>query len=557
MALASLLTFLTIAAAIGLSYCSGYILTRAALVPDLAGIEVAIVGVRVFGLSRALLRWIERVLAHGAALRLVEVWRSWFYLRLEPLVPAGVRDLSKGRLYASLSRDLEGLEWFYVRVLSPPLVSLTLFLLVLALAGSRLAALIPTIAAFQGLALLLCLAALPLLRAWIPEARSWEARRDRLALEIQEGADELRVAGTLPAWEAEAREADRRRSGAEGRVRLLVAALEAALTFLALAMAALLVEKGGVLLASAEATAPPAAELIAPTLVAFILASWSSLEAIQTLPKLAEGLVTSGAAARRLGEIADRPAPVPPFPQTREEEAGTGGDGVGPETAAEGSSLLEIAGLSFAWPGERTLLRNLELELRAGEALGLAGDSGTGKSTLVQLLSRFALAQAGTIRLEGRLIENIPETRLRDRLAILDQFPALFAGTVGENLRLGRDGATDQELLVLLEELDLLDRARAAEPSDPLAAWVGPGGLGLSGGEGQRLAAGRLLLRSPSLYILDEPAAHLDPASEARLLNLFLARVRRGDGGIRPGLLLVSHRESSLSRMDQVFCLPS
>ncbi|MBN1964828.1 MAG: thiol reductant ABC exporter subunit CydC, partial [Anaerolineae bacterium] len=130
------LGFLTIGASIGLMATSAWIIARAALHPSVAVLQVAIVGVRFFGITRGLFRYLERLASHEATFRLLARVRVWFYARLEPLAPARLQAYRSGDLLSRITTDVDTLEDFYVRVLAPPVVALLVLLLMMAFLGS-------------------------------------------------------------------------------------------------------------------------------------------------------------------------------------------------------------------------------------------------------------------------------------------------------------------------------------------------------------------------------------------------------------------------------------
>lgn len=243
----------------------------------------------------------------------------------------------------------------------------------------------------------------------------------------------------------------------------------------------------------------------------------------------ADGLETATALRQALAQppaVADRP----------------GADRAAPDPAAE---PVAFEGVSFAYPGrDVTVLDGVDLRLEPGRTTAIVGASGAGKSTIASLLLRLADPGAGTIRCGGVDLRDVPVADWRARCAYLPQRARLYAGTVAENLRLGRPDATDDELW------DALLAAAAAELvselPDGLDTVVGEGGRTLSAGEAQRIAIARAFVRDAPLLVVDEPSAHLDEESAAAI-DSALDRLRRG----RTTLLIV-HRPAMAARADHV-----
>ncbi|WP_279482361.1 thiol reductant ABC exporter subunit CydD [Aureimonas sp. SK2] len=183
----------------------------------------------------------------------------------------------------------------------------------------------------------------------------------------------------------------------------------------------------------------------------------------------------------------------------------------------EGPLGLAAGGLVVATPdGTRKILRGIDLSVAAGVHVALEGPSGIGKSTLLERLAGLRAGE-GTVLLGGVPLPEIGEATLRERLAFLPQRPHLFAGTIRDNIRFGQAGATDAEVEAAAARACVDGFARGLPLG--LDTPVGENGLGLSGGERHRVALARLYLRDPSLILLDEPTAHLDPLTEAEVLG--------------------------------------
>jgi len=209
---------------------------------------------------------------------------------------------------------------------------------------------------------------------------------------------------------------------------------------------------------------------------------------------------------------------------------------------------LVVEGLSVVAPGRDALAPfEASLEVAPGEVVAMAGPSGAGKSTLLLAVMGLVSPAAGGVRIvdgEGRSIavEELDGTAWRDHVAWLPQQPFLFAGTVAENVRLGRPGASDDAVREGLDRLGLDDLS--------LDRQLGERGAGLSSGQRRRLGLARVLLRSAPIVLLDEPTAGLDALSEARILEVIRAEADRG-----AAVLLVAHRPATKSVADRVVAI--
>jgi len=223
-------------------------------------------------------------------------------------------------------------------------------------------------------------------------------------------------------------------------------------------------------------------------------------------------------------------------------------------TDAERTALLpggplsvELDGVSFGYPGDDLVLREVSAFVPAGEVLGLIGRTGSGKTTLTRLLLRLYDPTAGAVRLGGVDLRRVPNEHLRARVAVVTQDIQLFSATVRDNLTFFDPSIADARILEALDALGMGDWLRALP--DGLDTHLASGGGGLSAGQAQLLAFARAFLRDPGLIILDEASSRLDPATERRLEQA-LTRLLRGRTAI-----IIAHRLGTLERVDQIMLL--
>ncbi|WP_308194052.1 ABC transporter ATP-binding protein [Pelomonas sp. CA6] len=207
---------------------------------------------------------------------------------------------------------------------------------------------------------------------------------------------------------------------------------------------------------------------------------------------------------------------------------------------------INLRGLSFGYQPGQPVLQDISLEIAPGSFVGIAGHTGSGKSSLLALLLRFYAPQRGELLLDGQPLAHIPEARLREAVALVPQEPYLVSGTVRENLRMGRD----------IPDERLFEAARAARVHDFLAALprgydsrLGDGGLAVSTGQKQLIALARALAGDPRVLLLDEASANIDSATEARVGEALLGL--RG----RVTVIAVAHRLSTLREADPILVL--
>ena len=190
-----------------------------------------------------------------------------------------------------------------------------------------------------------------------------------------------------------------------------------------------------------------------------------------------------------------------------------------PAHAGKGA-VVTVEGLRAEAPGRgQPVLENAALVLAPGEHVALMGPSGVGKSTLIEAVARLRPA-SGEIRIDGLPLAQWDEAALRQRVALIGQRPQLLAGLIADNIRLGQPGATDAQVQDAARRACVLEFTQ--DLPHGLDTALGSRGHGLSGGQAQRVALARLFLRDPGLILLDEPTAHLDEATQARVLDEIL-----------------------------------
>ena len=215
------------------------------------------------------------------------------------------------------------------------------------------------------------------------------------------------------------------------------------------------------------------------------------------------------------------------------------------------SSDLEVVfdDVHFAYPDRLPALRGVSLTIRAGETLALTGPNGAGKTTLASLLQRFEDPQSGTIRLDGIELREIRLSDLRRQIGLVPQRPLMFDGTVRENIGFGREGASDAEI----EEAARLSQAHdfVEQLPDGYATRIGENGVRLSGGQVQRLALARALLKDPPILILDEATSMYDLDGESAFVEVAATALRNRT------VLLITHRPATLALADRIVTLES
>ena len=210
------------------------------------------------------------------------------------------------------------------------------------------------------------------------------------------------------------------------------------------------------------------------------------------------------------------------------------------------ASLESIAREASRGGGE-PVLRGISFTVEPGRMVALVGPSGAGKTTITALVSRLYDATSGSVRVGGRDVREVTQQSLHDVVGVVSQDPHMFHDTIRENLRYARPGATDEEIRRALADAQVLSLVESLP--DGLDTVVGERGYRLSGGEKQRMALARLLLKSPDVVVLDEATAHLDSESEAAV-QAALATALQGRTS-----LVIAHRLATIRKADEILVI--
>lgn len=517
----ALLGALAAGCAVALMATSAWLIARAAQQPPVLFLMVAIVMVRAFGVGRGALRYAERLVGHDAVLRVLSRLREAVMAALAELAPAGLPVWRRGDLLARLTDDIDDVGDGFLRGLLPIATGLAVGAGTIGLSMAVLPAAGWLLMVALAVACLVVPVAARRSVAGIEEAAvARRGDRSRLLGELFDQLGEVSAAGVLPDRLAELDRVDgglRRSRARVARIDGVAAGVAVLVTGLAVAGAALV----GV-------DAVRQGRLDPVWLAVLMLTPLALADLVQAVGSGFAALDRAGVAARRIQAVlragsleCDSPGPagwrqVPATP------------------------VIELRGVSARWPGQRRdALREVDLMLRPGDRLVVVGESGSGKSTLLAVLLGFLRPTAGRYLVDGIDAGEFDPEELRRLFGWCEQQTYLFDSSVAENVRLARPQSSDEEVAATLRRAglgDWLDRLPAG-----LATGVGEHGVGVSGGERQRIGIARALLAGRPFLLADEPTAHLDPATADAITRLLM----------RPDPLratvLVTHREADVA----------
>jgi thiol reductant ABC exporter CydC subunit len=509
--------------AVALIATSAWLIARAAQHPPVLTLMVAIVAVRAFGIGRGALRYLERLLSHDAAFAALAALRVRMYRRLEGLAPAGLPLWRRGDLLTRAVDDVEDVGDLALRGLLPFAASLAVFAGAVGLAVSLLPA--------AGLLLAGALTVGGGLAPWVwsraaaaNERQLTELRAARAALtvELTDHLAELTANDAADEWL-------RRIDAVDGEI-VARSARSARLSGLGAALGVLAI--GAAVWGSVVVGVPAvqAGSLSGPALAVLVLTPLALADLTETLPAAAQQLQRTRRSAQRVRAVLATPDPVVD---------------PGDPVAAPRSPHLRLRDLQVVWPGRATpALHKINLDLPPGRRVAVVGPSGAGKSTLLAALLRFVDPSAGSITLDGVDVRQYRADDVRALMALCDQNAHVFDTTIEENVRIGRPGATDEEVAQALTSARLDDWI--AELPDGLRTRVGEHGALISGGQRQRIALARALLADRPILLLDEPTSGLDDPTAAALANDLLS------ASAGRTTVFATHRLDGLDEVDEI-----
>jgi thiol reductant ABC exporter CydC subunit len=521
-----LLNFLTIAASVGLMALSAYLISKAALVVNVADLALAITTVRLFAILRALFRYLERTYTHTATFHILAHLRVWFYASLEPAAPARLIQYRSGDLLTRIIGDIETLDNFYVRVVVPPVAAVLVTAFTCAILRSFNASLAVALLVF----LVLTGVVFPLISRWIskqPATALIATRAELNALLV----DEVQGVADLLAFDQDSQH--------QARVAALSRELNrtqermAMLRGVSNALVALLTSLAGLTVLMLGISLVGSGKIEGVYLAMLPLTAIASFEAVQPLTQAQQQLEVCRSAGRRLFELIDtQPEVIDPVH-------------VALQPVHYG---IDFRNLTFGYTAdEPPVLDGVSATIPHCGQVAIVGPSGSGKSTLVNLLLRFWEYKEGTIAIGGHDVRNYRADDVRQMIGVVPQQIHLFNSTVRDNLLLANPDATEKQIVGACRQALLHDFIKTLPAG--YDTFIGENGLLLSAGERQRLAIARVILKNAPILILDEATANLDVLTEQKLTQS-LGRFMAGRT-----VLIVSHGRISLPGVDQIIHL--
>jgi ATP-binding cassette subfamily C protein CydC len=526
--LSSLLGIIPIGSGIGLFAFALYLLTKSALLGTAASVSLTILGVRFFAVTRVVGRYCERYLGHLGTFRVLARLRIWLFERLIDTDSVLVANQRRGDVVTGLVDDVDTMQDRLLRVSSPPFVALgTLVIAIAVLMAINFQSAVILTAFFLAGALILP----PVLwsRTRYLSAQLIRLRAQRLteATELIDGFETLTIWGRADQLSESIGHFDLQ----ESLVSRKLARIRALLSVAVIALTGMCVL---VIVAALQTTEVSAANIY--WLAAVPLVALASFEALGPLLLAPDFRAQSDEAAARILAIAGTsPAPSPPL---RAETFTL--------DQVPAAPTIRVSNLSFAYGDSAPIFVDASVTIPFGSTVAIAAPSGTGKSTLLELLVGLLPCQDGAVSIDGHQPAELQGLR-RPCVAVVMQDDHLFDTTIRDNLLVGNGDATDAELLDACRTAGLLPFVDARPGG--LDCPIGPNGDELSGGERQRLMIARALLADAPILVLDEATEHLEPALRFEVLDAILA-ARTGRTTV-----MLAHEIDTLDRVDVTYDL--
>ncbi|MDE3997528.1 cysteine/glutathione ABC transporter ATP-binding protein/permease CydC [Glaesserella parasuis] len=528
-----ILAITSLTASIGLLSLSGWFLAASALVGSslLFNFFYPSSGVRGLAIGRTISRYFERLVTHDATFRVLANLRIAVFSKLIPLSPAGLNRYRHSELLNRLVADVDTLDTLYLNLLSPFISAIMVILFM----GIGLSFVSPLLAWVICGSLVVLLLIFPTLFYHLGRKLGKIAIQSRATYRSQfiewiQLNGEFLLFGVLSKATDRLKQTEQQWLKAQSHESQLGGLSNALLMFIN----GILVT--AVIYLSATAINVPQADNPEALIALVVFCVLASLEILMPIGMAFLHLGQVIEAAERISEITAQ-QPTVQFNGTAQWK----------QTEAN-QPLISFNQVSFSYsPEHEQVLNHISFEIKKGERIAILGKTGSGKSTIFQLLIRNYDATSGEILLNGCNIKDYPEKTLRQQIAVLSQRVHIFSNTLRENLRFGNPQATDEALSEALAKVNLSYLLE----EQGLDLWLGEGGRPLSGGEQRRLGLARLLLSSADILLLDEATEGLDRDTEQQILKQILSHTQGKT------LLMITHRLNGVEQFDRVYRIAS
>jgi len=527
--LGTILAITSLSASIGLLSLSGWFLAASFLVGStiLFNFFYPSSGVRGLAIGRTISRYLERLVTHDATFRVLAELRISVFKKLIPLSPSGLNRFRNSELLNRLVADVDTLDTLYLNLLSP-FISAIIVIAFMAIGLSFVSGLLTIIICGILLALLFIFPAIFYRLGQKSGKKIIQARaeyRSQFVEWVQLNAEFL-LFGLVPQMTEKLEKTEQTWLSSQSKENQLTGFSNALLTFMNGVLVCV------VILLVATAIDAPSADTPEALVALVIFCVMASAEILMPIGIAFLHLGQLITAAERLNDVIEQ-RPLVAF-----------NGSASWQNIAENQPLVRFENITFSYPAShQAALNALSFEVNKGEKVAILGKTGSGKSTIFQLLNRHYDPTSGQILLANCNVADYPEATLRAHLVTLSQRVHIFSQTLRDNLLMGNPHATDEQLKLVLEQVELAYLLQ----EQGLDLWLGEGGRPLSGGEQRRLGLARVLLSNAELVLLDEPTEGLDRETEQQILTLIFTHCQTRT------LLMITHRLQGLKRFDRIY----
>ncbi|SFL14915.1 thiol reductant ABC exporter subunit CydC [Lactococcus garvieae] len=517
MILAIILGTITMFCAGLLMFSAGYVISKSATKPEnILIIYVPVLMVRVFGISRPVVRYIERLTSHNWILRITSNLRRKLYLRLEKSAIGLSERYKLGDLLGLLNEDIANIQDLFLRTLFPLMIVGSLSVALIIASGVFSLTLALVVAFFLGLMVIV----LPYvsLKVSAKYDRDLKNYRNQLFSNLTDdvlGLQDWVLSGRKEDFLLDYQSSEKAARQIQEKMLSYVRKRNLVLQLIFALLVVYLIVWSGSTLNTGDA----------PNYIAAV--SLAAFPLFDAFAPLSDAVVET----QRYGDSVQRLNDLPDVKEDVRQETITDTD-------------LQISNLSFAFE-DKLIFEDLNLHIKKGEHVAILGRSGVGKSTLASLIRGDLIAQQGTLDLSG--VAPAYANNVEEKIGVINQSPYIFNASIRSNLSLARLDASDEEIWNALELVGL--KKMVASLPDQLNEVVDEAGQRFSGGERQRLALARILLSDVDMVILDEPTVSLDPITENQLLRLFFERLKDKT------IIFITHHLLGVQHMDRVIFL--
>ncbi|PEJ02882.1 thiol reductant ABC exporter subunit CydC [Bacillus wiedmannii] len=511
-----------------LLFISGYLISKSALRPEnVMAVYVPIVATRAFSIGQAVFHYLERLVGHDVVLRILEKMRTKLYRIVEPQALFFRSRFQTGDMLGILSEDIEHLQNLYLRTIFPSLLALVVYSIFVLVIGAfdvvfaLIAACMLAIIVF-----LLPFVSLLLMKQHHVTLKQGRSRLYQQLTDAVFGLSDWQASGRKDEFIDKYVEQNNELLKTEKRMKRWNHIRDSIIQLVVgIVVISMIIWTGN------EA----ASEEIAPTVIAaFVLMTLSVTNALIPLSDAIDRIPSYVESAHRLNKVEAN--------DVLQDEKDLHED---KDYVASKHIDIELNNVSYRYPDSNEfVLKEVSLQIKAGKKIAILGRSGTGKSTLLKLLAGALSPLHGEVLLNS---EHAHTNLLSKYISVLNQKPHLFDTTIGNNVRIGKPEATDEEIWTALEKAQLA--SQIASLPDGLQTKMHEMGKRFSGGERQRVAFARTLMQEAPIIVLDEPTIGLDPKTELSLIETMFSATEEKT------VIWITHHLVGIEHVDEVIFL--